>query len=205
MRYSKDNEVESVTTLFARGPVQGAFYPRAFLLHGVENMAIAKQIPFTQKLLFETFTYDEGKLLWKVCRISGLIGKEAGTVRPRGYRHIKFQGGYYLRHRLVYLMFTGQQPPVLDHINGIPGDDRIENIQPATTTQNIQKAHRKASSSGAIGVYWNKRNQKWFAHIKVEGKDRHLGSFKFLNGAIEARKKAEEKYFGKFKPTNDRT
>ena len=152
----------------------------------------AKDIPFTREYLNTLFRYREGKLYWIRSRRSALIGKEAGTVRPRGYRHVKLHGGYYLRHRLVYYMHTGEQPPVLDHKNGIPGDDRIENLQPITFAGNVRKRKiERNNTSGVSGVYWNKKQERWLAHIKKDWKDIHLGSFTHLFEAVAARKSAE--------------
>lgn len=51
------------------------------------------------------------------------------------------------------------------------------------------------NSSGYKGVRWHKAAQKWNARITFKGKEIYLGLFDRLDDAIEARKKAEEKYF----------
>ena len=49
-------------------------------------------------------------------------------------------------------------------------------------------------TSGAIGVCWDKQNQKWRAEIIVEQRTIYLGLFKHYSAAVKARKKAEFKY-----------
>jgi len=50
------------------------------------------------------------------------------------------------------------------------------------------------NTSGVTGVYWNKRDRKWQAMIKVNNKQIHLGYFEGKTEAITARKIAEIKY-----------
>ena len=51
------------------------------------------------------------------------------------------------------------------------------------------------NTSGIKGVYYVKSRNKWNASIGFRGKTIHLGQFKNKEDAIEARKKAELKYF----------
>ena len=53
----------------------------------------------------------------------------------------------------------------------------------------------KNNNSGVKGVHWEKQTQKWRASIQIKGEDIKLGRFVDKKTAIEARKKAEEKYF----------
>jgi len=51
------------------------------------------------------------------------------------------------------------------------------------------------NKSGIKGVYWNKKQKKWIAHIGFKKEKIYLGSYVNKADAIQARKKAEEKYF----------
>lgn len=51
------------------------------------------------------------------------------------------------------------------------------------------------NTSGAKGVYWNKREQRWIARIGIQGRAITLGRFVRKEDAIEARRKAELQYF----------
>jgi hypothetical protein len=52
--------------------------------------------------------------------------------------------------------------------------------------------------SNCIGVTFDKRCRKWLARISYNRKDYILGHFINLEDAIQARKDAEMKYFGKY-------
>lgn len=59
-----------------------------------------------------------------------------------------------------------------------------------------QRLSRK-SNSGVRGVSWNARDKLWYAVINVDKKRKHIGCFKTKEEAIEERRKAELKYWGK--------
>ena len=54
----------------------------------------------------------------------------------------------------------------------------------------------KRNKTGIKGVRWDKERLKWAASIYFKGKCYQLGRFDDIRDAIEARKIAEEKFFG---------
>ena len=62
------------------------------------------------------------------------------------------------------------------------------------------KSNKLSSSntSGARGVYFEKKTQKWRARLKFKGKLMNFGSFNNFEDAVKARRAAEELYFGEF-------
>ena len=79
-----------------------------------------------------------------------------------------------------------------DHINRNKLDNRKKNLRTVTTQQNQRNTNlSKNNTSGYIGVYLNKRVNKWMAYIWVNYKQIHLGYFKDIEDAIEVRKQAE--------------
>lgn len=87
----------------------------------------------------------------------------------------------------------------VDHINGNPLDNRKDNLRVCEHKQNSKnKAINKNNTSGIVGVYWNKRCNKWVAEIKKDYKKICLGYFDDIRNAAEARRKAEIKYFGEY-------
>ena len=83
-------------------------------------------------------------------------------------------------HILVAIAFLNHKPNgyniVVDHINNLKIDNRLENLQLISHRENISK-DRKGGSSRYVGVYWHKAANKWHAKIGVEGKQKHLGYF----------------------------
>jgi len=81
-----------------------------------------------------------------VRKIDGL--KLRGTITPKGYRQVRLknlnaQCPLYWVHRLVLETFVGPAPTKqhqTGHINGIPDDNRLENLRWVTPAEN--QAHR---------------------------------------------------------------
>lgn len=61
------------------------------------------------------------------------------------YQQIKIDGVQYNAHRLAWAFMTGEQPDVIDHINGLRHDNRFINLRNSSHAANIQSANaRKA-------------------------------------------------------------
>jgi hypothetical protein len=118
-------------------------------------------------------------------------GRPALDARhPAGYRHGAIFGKFVLAHRAAWAIVHGEWPSdQIDHVNGNPADNRLENLRIVTSRENSMnmKANSR-NSSGVMGVCWNKANGKWRAHIA--GKT--LGDFCCKEDAIRVRKQAEE-------------
>jgi hypothetical protein len=85
-----------------------------------------------------------------------------------------------------------------DHIDGNGLNNQKSNLQDLTNKQkqNAEKQRlSKNNTSGHKGVCWFKRDSKWLARIRHNGKGTHLGLFDKLEDAIAARKDGERKYF----------
>lgn len=107
----------------------------------------------------------------------------------------------YQLHR--YIMGLGFYNPkediIVDHINGDTLDNRKENLRIIHRRHNAKNTVIYSNNtSGYKGVSWHKHRQKWQANINVNKKNIYLGIYDKLEEAVEARKKAEIKYFGEF-------
>lgn len=154
-----------------------------------------------QNTALKVFEYKEGVLYWKEPTNPKRTpkGSAAGTVSKRGYVHIQYKNKIYKAHRLVYLMFKGQFCALLDHINGVLTDNRIENLRPATNVQNQRNATiRKDNSSGVKNVSWHKTIGKWGVQLSISRKIKHFGYFDNLELADLVATMAREKYHGAF-------
>lgn len=86
-----------------------------------------------------------------------------------------------------------------DHINHDGLDNRQNNLRICTHSTNMMNcADHKNSSSKFKGVNWHVPRQKWLARIMRNGKAHHLGLFEFERDAALAYNRAAIEYFGSF-------
>jgi hypothetical protein len=92
-----------------------------------------------------------------------------------------------LVHRLAWMYVYGKWPRNdIDHINGNPLDNRIENLRDVTELGNNQNLRRpkKGNISGFLGVAPN--HSRWLAKITVSGKQIYLGTYNTPEEAHQA-------------------
>ena len=92
----------------------------------------------------------------------------------------------YQVHRLVAMAFLNHTPCgmtlVVDHINNIKTDNKLDNIQLITQRENVSK-DKVNKDSKYTGAYKSRTLGKWFSSININGKTVHLGTF---NNEIDA-------------------
>jgi hypothetical protein len=136
------------------------------------------------------FYYTDGKLFWGANKGSRIkIGDEAGGIDRSGYAKVNVNRVCYRVHRLIWNYFYGAIPDGLsvDHIDTDKLNNRIENLRLVTQRQQQQNTGaRQDNTSGFRGVFWNKREEKWRAQIKNNGKSVHLGCFDSKEDATAA-------------------
>lgn len=131
----------------------------------------------TQAKLKELVLYVDGQLIRKKSRAKHPAGVPIGCKMQKGIG-TKIGGQFYRLHRLIYLYHHGYIPEQIDHINRNCFDNRIENLRPATSSQNASNRKRFSNNkSGLKGVCWHKRIQKWGVSCSVHGKQKHYGYF----------------------------
>lgn len=138
------------------------------------------------------FKTRQGYLAWRrTC-----WGKEPGTVRRDGYRRICIDCDNHWAHRLAWLYTHGDWPKgAIDHINGNPADNRIENLRDIPRGENQKNMSlSKANNSGVVGVQFSRKYGTWKAVISHLGRNIHLGSFATKTEAVDARQRAEQRY-----------
>jgi hypothetical protein len=126
------------------------------------------------------------------------IGTRA--TKRRRYTLINIRKHLYRAHRLVWLYVHGEWPDnEIDHINGDGTDNRIANLRLATRSQNVGNTRTpKHNTSGFKGAYWNKRAGRWFAQIRHQKKQYHLGHFDTVEEAHAAYAEAARRMRGAF-------
>ena len=102
-------------------------------------------------------------------------------------------------HRLILSAPKGK---IVDHINGDPLDNRIQNLRLCTHKQNIRNGRSRKGSSIYKGVSRRSDYAAFQAHITVNGKKKSLGCYKDEVEAAQAYDVAATKYFGEFANLN---
>lgn len=124
-------------------------------------------------------------------KVYGVRGNEL-VNKVNGYISIKMKNNkklYDLKaHQFIFYKAYGKVVDCIDHINGNKTDNRIENLRDVTQQQN---QHNRTT---AKGYSWNKLEKKWKAHIRLNNKGIHLGTFDKEEDAREAYLNAKEIY-----------
>jgi hypothetical protein len=138
---------------------------------------------YTDDDIKQYFSYQQstGQIVWKD-RPHGAhitIGAVAGWLDKNGYHVIGIHNTRIFAHRVAWFLHYGEWPyGQVDHINGIPNDNHIENLRIVTCRQN-QQNQKKHRSGRLVGAYFDKRafTNPWKSKIIINGKQHHIGSF----------------------------
>ncbi len=118
------------------------------------------------------------------------------SYNGHGYLYGEILGKRYRAHRLAFALYYGKWPgPIVDHIDGVRDNNRIENLRSVTDLESCRNRGRaKNNTSGILGVGWNKHHKKWRVQLMANGKQMFFGYFDCLLAAAMVRKKAEQEY-----------
>lgn len=126
------------------------------------------------------------------------------SENKRGYVHTSNKGGAHVVLFLHRIINNTPEDMGTDHINRNRLDNRKSNLRTCTPLENAQnKGIATNNTSGTTGVYYRKDRDMWFARIGINDGGIYLGYFKNKQDAIEARYKAEIKYYGEFAPVHN--
>jgi len=105
-----------------------------------------------------------------------------------------------LMHRLL---LTPPADMHIDHIDGNPSNNRRSNLRLATSQQNAGNSKKQAGCSSQYrGVSWDKRDKKWRAQVRQNGRQKYLGLFTDEAEAALAYNTAAVELFGEFAKLN---
>lgn len=109
------------------------------------------------------------------------IGYLSGTL---------FQQKIYA-HRLVWFCHNGYWPDTIDHLDGNPINNRIENLSNGTQTDNMRNRSLNFNSPFDVFGVSQTPEGRWKARFKRDGKTQHIGHFDTFEEAKAARLVAE--------------
>jgi hypothetical protein len=83
-------------------------------------------------------------------------------------------------HQIMAVAFLGHTPNgyeiVVDHIDNVKTNNKLDNLQVITHRQNVSKDKKKGNRF--TGVRFDKRRNLFYSGIQINGEKIHLGSFK---------------------------
>jgi len=127
---------------------------------------------------------SNGFIIWKKNYFKQLVGTSVTCKSSLGYTVVSHKGAQYKVHRLIYAYHTGKWPRLIDHINGNPSDNRIENLREVTFAQNSANTQKSSGKINYRGVSMFKNRYRAF--IQAKGKREFLGYFDTAELAKEA-------------------
>lgn len=151
----------------------------------------------SQERLRALFGYDaQGFLVSRITSGRRQAGKRVGsvTVQNGAPRYlVAVDGKLYVGARLIWKWHTGEDPEIVDHINRISTDDRIENLRASSC--GLNNANRVGWSACRLkGAH--RANGSYMARIYKDGRSIYIGRFKTPEAAHEAYVKAAAELFG---------
>ncbi len=140
--------------------------------------------------LIENLYYHNGILFWAQT-VHNKCQKDSpvGTKKQNGYIEIQWKGKRYYAHRIIWTIFNGEIPDklVIDHIDGNPSNNKLENLRCVQHVSNLHGARKLTrNKSGFIGVSWNKLTKSWEASVTYKGNRIYRDYFDDVTEAGEA-------------------
>ena len=157
-------------------------------------------VELKKEYLLERFEYCDGELFYRYKPGSKMmVGDKVGARKSNGYIKTCIDYKQFHVHRLIFLMHHGYLPNSVDHIDGNPSNNRIENLRGCEHRLNIVNQKIRADSTSKVkGVTWDKINKKWCAGFVFNHKNYWLGRFDSLDEATEVVQLARELVCGEF-------
>lgn len=154
---------------------------------------------------------NQGKVAIVPDAVAEFLNRDKWYARKRGnnyypvrsakkHEYIDGKRGLIGMHRVIWEYFNG---PILDgeeiyyeDHNGL--NNLIENLKCGPRSDNMMNKRKpKNNTSGYTGVFWDKRDKKWRAYIKLNYKRIQLYYGDSKEEAISARIAGKLKYHGK--------
>lgn len=156
---------------------------------------------FSQEYLKECFDYNEitGDLVRRPRPLHHFKTKRAyavalsksmravNTISTEGYVKVFLDGKSLYAHRIIWIIKTGNQPCVIDHIDHDRSNNSWINLRNVTCDGSSKNLGlRSDNTSGITGVYFNKHLKKWAAQCSINGKIKYIGIYSDIHDASQA-------------------
>ena len=151
--------------------------------------------------VIELFEYDPDTGVFKnrISRGRAKAEARAGSETGHGYRKIVVDYKKHYEHHLAWLIVHGVWPEgEMDHADGNRSNNAIGNLRLATRSQNRFNSCWATGQSGLRGAYLDKRIQKWYSKIEVDGRVVWLGHYKTSAEAHAAYCRAVDEFAGEY-------
>lgn len=149
----------------------------------------------------KAFEYKAGELYWKINtnKSKNLVGKKAGCKSSGQYGVVNLDGNAYSIHKVIFCMHHGWMPEVVDHINLVRDDHRLENLRAAThVTNNYNKTVQSNNKLGLKNISYHSKNKKYWVQLTQNRKKIYSQMFDDLELAELVAIMAREKFHGEF-------
>jgi len=152
----------------------------------------------TFELVNSLFVYNDGCLFRKLK--TGLLSSQAaGTKTSNGYIKIDINKKSYLAHRIVYLLHHKILPEFIDHIDGNPLNNKIENLRSCSKSQNnMNSKKRKSNISGHRNVSYRPKFKQWAVELQANKVRYHFGFYKDFDVACSVADEARNSLHKEF-------
>lgn len=118
-------------------------------------------------------------------------------VRADGRHYVGSKAGSIYRYRALWCLQYGTLPGSIDHIDGDPSNDMLENLRAADQSQqNANRGAYKSNKAGAKGVYFTRG--KYAAEITWKKTRYRLGYFGTAEEASSAYNRAAKELHKEF-------
>lgn len=148
---------------------------------------------FASMLAFHRYNaHFAGKIAgWRECRSKA---KGGGPKRLR----LSIDGREQSAHQVIWVLLHGAIPEgvEIDHKNGNPWDNRLDNLRASTHVQNMQNSRKRSDSTTLKGVA--RHGRKFVSNIRVNKSLKRLGVFETEEDAHAAYAEAAKQHFGEF-------
>lgn len=126
------------------------------------------------------------------------VNKYTWCVSKTGYAVANINHKVTKLHRYI---LSPSENQIVDHINGNKLDNRRCNLRLCDNASNVRNSKLQTNNkTGYPGIRLTE-SSTYNVRITVNRKEIHVGNFKTLEEAIEARIKAEREYYGEFAPS----